>query len=210
MPSEYRSIKLEFNETAELADLHGVEYDLHVVAELLDEVKKQVGLNSHESLITEALFNSALIRYFRCFSKSPRRGLSSKDIESASEELYSRFVFFQNLRSKFVAHSVNLFEYAWVTAQLQILDGVSQPIKGLGHAGRRRILGVSEASNLAQLVDETINLTKEKILRLQPEVLAFIQKFPVDDLQAREPRPAQFDSGGVGSVRTQTVLRESS
>ncbi|WP_323775978.1 hypothetical protein [Leisingera sp.] len=60
--------------------------------------------------VQHALFEAAAIAYRRCFTTGVRQPLQVSDVEALGESESSLHLYFHNVASKFVAHSVNPFE----------------------------------------------------------------------------------------------------
>lgn len=80
MPTTHGSRKLPLREAAGLADLYSVSSDLELAVELCDSALAMQTDRCVNAMVVEALVSAALIRYMRCFSQSPRRGLKHEEI----------------------------------------------------------------------------------------------------------------------------------
>lgn len=207
MPSEIRAVELGLPEAEPLADLHGVAQDLALSIHLCETAIRLEEGEQPDRVVVEGLVTAALIRYFRCFSGSPRLGLRHTDIPRLGKRVNTLHTYFKALRDKFVAHCVNPFEETWVTAMATVRDGERQPLTALGHSGHRMMLSAAEASRIKFLAERVDKLVKQRIVREETKVLRLAQRLPLEfihDSNLRSPSPLQLTD--VHRSRRQTVV----
>lgn len=205
MPTTHGSRKLPLREAAGLADLYSVSSDLELAVELCDSALAMQTDRCVNAMVVEALVSAALIRYMRCFSQSPRRGLKHEEIGRRSKAIRELHQYYQQLRNKFVAHAVNPFEETWVTAMVAIRNGEPQPITALAHSSHRMLLSTGEAQCIKLLANEAAKVVERRIKPEYKKVLRIVQRLPLEvvygyDLQT----PAGFQRSDVGRTRAQT------
>jgi hypothetical protein len=205
MPTSYSSRRLPLPQASVLADLYSVANDLEVATELCGQALAMNRSKAADALVLEALVSSALIRYMRCFSQSPRRGLKHEDVGRRSKRLRELHAYYKNLRDKYVAHAVNPFEETWVTAMAAVRDGVPQPIAALAHSSHRMLLSAGEAECIKLLATEAARVVARRVKPEYKKVLRFVQKLPLEQVYDYElPMPAGFKRSDVSRTRAQT------
>jgi hypothetical protein len=137
MPTHYSSVRIPLPEAAKLGDFHAVGTDLEHVLHTCKAAIRMAEDRSHDCDVVESLVCAALVRYFRCFSGAPRRGLSHAEMGVRSKRVRESHSWFHWLRDRFVAHSVNPLEQVWASAALAVRDGIAQPVSTLTHGGHR-------------------------------------------------------------------------
>jgi hypothetical protein len=203
MPTSYCGVPLSLPQASNLADLYSVASDLQLALELCERALSMG--KSTGSLVIEAVVSAALIRYIRCFSRSPRRGLKHEDIGPRSKRLRELHTYYRNLRDKYVAHAVNPFEETWVTAMSAVRDGLPQPITALGHRSHRMLLGAGEAECIKELASVALSVVERRIKPEYKNMLRIVQKMPLEQVHAQEVRiQAGFKRSSVSRTRSQT------
>ena len=205
MPTEYTSVRLPIPEAEVLADQYAVIADLERVLHICKSAEQMADLPQHDSDVVEALVCAAVVRYFRCFSASPRLGLRHDEIGRSDEDIRQRHDWFHKLRDKFVAHCLNPCEQVWVSAALSVKDGVPQPIQSLTQGGKRMLLGNVEAQSLARLAQHALDLIKGKTATEYEKVLEVVQSMPLEKLMLlRRREHPRIRAKDVGRDRRQT------
>jgi len=205
MPTHYSSVRIPLPEAQALADLYGVETDLQHALRTCEAAIQLAQDRSHDREVVESLVCAALIRYFRCFSKSPRRGLSHDEIGKRNKSIREGHSWFHWLRDRFVAHSINPLEQVWASAALAVRDGVPQPVTTLTHGGHRVVLGAAEAESIAILSRHALDVVRRKIKPEYRRVLKLVMSRPLSSIQewASMPQP-RVQAADVALSRTQT------
>ncbi len=197
-------IDLEIQEAQKLADLVGVEYDLKTTKEWCMKFNELMGnINSASDIMwqVESLSTAIVIRFTRSFAGGVRNKNSREILSILDNESKQKSEYFQNLRSKHVAHSVNAFEENYVKAYY-VEEAVEKRINSI-QTGSYRIVGLSsteieEIYNVSSLllihIEEEIKKEKEKLLELtknytEQEIFRFNQKVP------KHPREISITSG---------------
>lgn len=112
MPKVNHPVVFKGPEGHRLADMSGVLHDLRTTAGMLAQLFREIDKNRAFSTTAQALFESALIRYGRCFNNGVRH--SFRDVNEWAAKLPDGLASVHSeallLRSKHVAHSVNDWE----------------------------------------------------------------------------------------------------
>jgi hypothetical protein len=189
MPTQYSSVRVPLPEAAPLADLYGVQSDLRHVIATCAAAMSLAHDRHHDADVVESLVCAALIRYFRCFSASPRLGLRHDEIGRRNKALRESHAWFRALRSKFVAHAINPMEQFWASAALAVRDGVPQPISSLTHGSHRVLLGAVEAVSISRLAEHALVVVERRIRPEYRRVLKLVQSVPLQTVQEWAKRP---------------------
>ncbi len=127
MPSNIRAVEITIPDAEALADLYGIAYDLNNAKYLCDKAREFFHPRRHDVQIVDGLIAAAIIKYIRCFSTRPRTGLCPSDISALSQENQEARKFIKTLRDKHIAHPVNSFDEAYVTATVAERNGIKKP-----------------------------------------------------------------------------------
>lgn len=112
MPKDNHPVKFEGAEGHRLADMSGVLHDLRTTAGMLAHLFRELDKSRAFSTVAQALFDSAIIHYGRCFNSGARHAFRDVDEWAAglSDSLAGVHLEALSLRNKHVAHSVNDWE----------------------------------------------------------------------------------------------------
>ena len=162
-------VTLEIDEARKLASLNGIEYDLSSTIEWCNEYPSIESLNS---IIYPDIFTTAiLIRFMRAFGGGIRRESAAHLLSALNTEQKSNYEYFQNIRDKHVAHSVNEFEENYVNAyyiEERPEDGVNSISSGGGRVVGLSSLDIERIKSICQTlliaVNAEIQTEKEKLL----------------------------------------------
>jgi hypothetical protein len=112
MPTVNHPVVFKGAEGHRLADMSGVLHDLRTTAGMLAHLFREIDKSRAFSTTAQALLESALIRYGRCFNDGVRH--SFRDVSEWAARLPDGLASVHSeallLRSKHVAHSVNDWE----------------------------------------------------------------------------------------------------
>lgn len=189
-------IKVTIPEAELLADLYGIANDLETANERCQRALGLATSDPRDIRLVEALVESALIRYFRCFKRSKARVVLSKtDLNPPWLDLHNDF---ESLRDKFVAHSENPFEATCITAGASKEDGIPFPINTIGYSDTRVMLNDDHARDLARLTSHVQSVVRVKFDNEKPQVLKAIQSMPLEELYSGDmPLPLDISAGDV-------------
>jgi hypothetical protein len=184
------------------ADLALAVQDLERVAACCLEIRKR---DAHPltDLISGALFDSAIVRYGRCFTKGQRFPLKSflRRLTSAERELHD---FVMALRNRYLAHSENEFETMGTTIHVATGEDGKLVRGGLGLTGSGTLgVGLEHIARFQGLAVRLNKLVREKIDELDAVVRTHIDKLSDHELLALDdgfaPTPATVN---VNKART--------
>jgi hypothetical protein len=178
------------------ADLTLAVQDLERVAVCCSEILKR---NAHPlaDLISGALFDSAIVRYGRCFTRGQRFPLKSflSRLTRAERELHD---FVLGLRNRYLAHSENEFEMMGTTIHIAPSEDGKVVRGGLGLTGGGTLgVGLDEIARFQGLAERLNKLVRIKIEDLGAVVKTHIDSLSDQDLLALDdgfaPMPANVD-----------------
>jgi hypothetical protein len=104
-----RVVSMDTPTTRALRDLTGAMFDMKRVAELCREYVSAIESDSPQ-VVQDALWMTAVVLYARCFNKGVRRPLDRSILDSIPGQAREAHEHFIDLRDKFIAHSVNVYE----------------------------------------------------------------------------------------------------
>jgi hypothetical protein len=194
-----------------LADLSGIRDDLRAVQQIcsysVSEIKTilsraakdtqghpvELGhlafmsLSDVEKVVLGALFEAAVIRYFRAFGKAHRKNIPEAWVKSLQSELQETHQYLKDLRDKFIAHSENSFEDTRVLLFLE--DGADGPeaVSNITVSEGRTFLGLNNIAlgRLQVLVGVLSKMTDEAIKQETESLLAFARTVSTADIRRR-------------------------
>jgi len=205
MPTHYSAVRIPLPESEILADLYGVEADLEHVVRTCEAAIKMSEVRQRDPELVESLVCAALIRYFRCFSRSPRLGLRHEEIGARNKALREAHAWFRALRDRFVAHCINPLEQVWVAAALAVRDGAAQPVASLTQGSHRVVLSAYEAESIRTLADHALAIVRKRCKPEYRRVLKLVQKLPLSTIHEWDARShPRVQAKDVGLTRRQT------
>lgn len=196
MPGVTRPIEVKIPQAEVLADLVSVLYDLEAAD---DRCGKAIELSSavpSDTMHAEALVESAVVKYCRCFATGVRLGLRDADIANLSPLDLESHAYFMALRNKFVAHSVNPFEETYITASATNRNGNLSPIHSIGHGQQRVVLCVDTAKALRKLITRVKAIVDASVASGKAQLLRLIQTMQLEDVHG-------------GDIHTPSTIRHS-
>ena len=204
MPSHSRAVQITIPEAEALADLFGIEYDLDESAMLCGKAIDLCQESPVDYQLVEAVVTAALVRYFRCLASGVRLGIQADDLLGLSEEEMGSHRYLKDLRDKYVVHSVNPFEFSYVTVTATERDGEILPITSISSGNHRIILTRETAEMLRTVVRKVRDIVGEKILVEKERVLQVVQTLPLEEVHAGDlysPKPILASQVGKARKR---------
>jgi hypothetical protein len=104
-----RVVRMDTATTRALRDLVGATFDMKRVAELCKEYVAAIE-NDSPQVVQDALWMTAVVLYARCFNGGVRQPLKTTVLDSVPGQAREAHGHFIDLRDKFVAHSVSVYE----------------------------------------------------------------------------------------------------
>lgn len=191
----WRFVNFDRPESERLADLTGIDNDLEATSEICDLLAAQLNEPPQHFRILDALTTAVLIRYARSFAKGVRHRLPSELITDLPLEQCDDHKWFIELRSKYVAHSVNSFEENEVHIYLVPVDRGPREISSVSvQENRLGSLGLEDIERLKYLV-KAVRLKVAKMLDDEREsVLRFAKSLPADQFYEQIDPPPRVAS----------------
>lgn len=204
----WRYVDFSVKEAQRLADLASIKVDLETTEGICDLfIKRRQQFEQSEGLgalvLFEALCTAAIVRYGRSFVSGVRAQIPPQLIEQLPQEHQESHTFFMDLRHKWVAHSVNAFEFAQVVAYLTPEESGPKSVASISaHPNRIASLGVEDMLRLQKLaaaVREKLNiLIKDE----EQKVLSHAQSLPPEQFYAKDtPAPKLAGDKDAGKSR---------
>ena len=151
-----RVVEVKTASSRALAAMVGALNDLNLTIVYCDTYIRVFGQPDESTTIVDALWSSALVAYFRACDangKNARVDLAVLDTVEGTREAHNHF---RDLRSKYVAHSVNSLEQVSVVAVLTDAPMVNRKIVNImtGHASFNPLNedGANSLKRLAQML----------------------------------------------------------
>lgn len=104
-----RVVRMDTKTTRALRDLVGATFDMKRVAELCKEYVAAIK-NESPQVVQDALWMTAVVLYARCFNGGVRQPLKTSVLDSIPGQAREAHDHFIDLRDKFIAHSVSVYE----------------------------------------------------------------------------------------------------
>jgi hypothetical protein len=152
----YRAVEVKSASTPLLAALVGTLNDLNQTIQYCDAYLAMFRIPGESLLVEDALWSSALISYFRACDangKNAKVNLSLLDLVEGAREVHNHF---RDLRSKYVAHSVNPLEQVSVVAILTDANDTDRAVFNIatGHVSFNPLdeTGANNLKRLAQIL----------------------------------------------------------
>lgn len=185
---ESKRVEIKIKEVGHLADLRALEVELDMAMKLCDRARKiQIDTND-DAIFVDGLVTAALVKYVRCFQSTGKRyGLSLENIESLPKDFIEAHNYLKDLRDKHVAHSVNGYEHCYVSAYIEIEDGVRKPFTALMPGSERVILGANEAFAIYELSKEVSKIVVGLRIAEERRVLAIVNSLPEEVIATFKP-----------------------
>lgn len=170
-----------------MADLVFVREDLQHVARCCDELAK-MGWSLNQRTILQALVDSALVRYRRCFKKGVRT-LITKFLELLSEEDRRLHDYLIAYCDKHIAHSVNNFETAIPVVWVGMSADGTLKRGGIGSRTRQLVLiSKGQTAHLRRLalhfIDQLGSWDKKLKAIVEREASELTESLPAPGLRA--------------------------
>ncbi len=199
-------VHFEHEESAELARLTSIRYDLSSAIELCEFFEKQCMQSAHAyagAEITDAFSTAILVRYSRAFVSGVRRGLGENALATLTAAQRANHERLRAFRDKHVAHSVNAFEDTKVQARYCLERVDQEGITGVS-AAHYRVVGLSSRD-----VNDTVDLCQTLLIHVNGEIqkeegrlLAFLRAMPYSDVLSRPSEPIPVpDHSKIGKRR---------
>jgi hypothetical protein len=185
---EMHVAQVNFKEAKLLADTEMICRDLQFVLVALARLEKLLALKDTDPVVVQSLWTAALISYVRCFSTGKRVGLSAEEIFAGihgKDEVEAIDVhrFFQDLRNKHVAHSVNAFEQVQVAVILSPPESAERKVEGVATLWMHNVsLDIEGIKSLAESARIAGNAFSKRSNELRDEVLRKGNEFSPEKL----------------------------
>lgn len=186
MPSTTWPVEFRTPESARLADLKGIDFDLEFTIRACQKLEELEFKGPDDLLNGEALSTAALVRYGRCFAKGVRWRIPREIVAGLPEHLQEYHELFIEFRDKHVAHSVNPFEHNQVVVWVSDHPGEKEVQSISVRHSRVSVLGAENARQLrelAQVLREELQLIAEAE---QSRLLELVRSLPYSDFRSRD------------------------
>ena len=193
----WRYVDFSVKEAQHLADLASIEVDLKTaedICDLFDKSRQQWEPGELEAFVLfEALCTAAIVRYGRSFSDGVREKIPLELIKQLPREHQEAHSFFWNLRNKWVAHSVNAFEFTQVVAHLTPEERGPKSVSSISvRPNRIAFLGVQDMLRLKKLASTVRRRITRLIKNEEQKVLSHARSLPPNQFYAKDDPPPKL------------------
>ena len=197
--ANWRFVDFSVKEAQRLADLGSIEVDLKTIENICDlfikerQKSRQPGESVEVFVLFEALCAAAIVRYGRSFHTSARERIPTQLMKQLPQDHQESHVFFMNLRDKWVAHSVNGFEFTQVVAYLTPAERGPKSVSIISVLPNRiASLSVQDMLRLQKLAVAVREIINKLIEDEKQKVLSYAQSLPPDQFYAKGDPPAKL------------------
>ena len=192
----YTWADLDIPESATLADLSGISWDLRCAREFAELLTGEFAAEKPNWRLVEALSIAIIVMYSRPFARSEvRRRLGEIELAILTPEQRAAHDYFRAYRNKHVAHSVNAFEENLPRANyclervneegITAITCVSSRVTGLSGDDLKNVIELTTV--LEAHVDSLIAKERERLL-------AIVRKMPLEEVLAGGQRAFVVDT----------------
>ena len=183
-PDAVKVIRLDGPKARRVADLALHKADLDFALECLAAIDNAP---PHPSPIRQALWQSAIVRFFKCFLNShARSSLKAEEIYEGDQEGLELFEHFRALRNKHVVHDENSYAQCISGAALNKEELDHKIAKIVCFSATADTLDQASYSNLHLLCTRARAWVVKQFDALCDEFTAELEKEPYEDLVGRE------------------------
>lgn len=201
-------VRLTGPKTHRLADMAGVLMDLRKTVAITAQLSRRSEEKQSDMLILEALQDSALIHYGRCFGGGLRTAflIPKVWINDLPAELRQAHRDFLDLRDRYIAHSINDWEINTPVARVRIDQKTGEVNVHQVTVNQSRVIMLASdsldrlwrlAKTLAESVEDEMKLERDRLLD-------YAKQIPVEELKRRikEDPPDWPGQRKVGNARS--------
>lgn len=199
---------IDHPEAEKLCQLYSVDWDLASVIELCDSFGSQVKAAPHgivSSELHDVYTVTILVRFVRAVSTGLRNlaRFTTEDRGTLSPEMDRAWTYFDHLRDKHIAHSVNAFEEITIGFPYIVGEEDKAVITTLSTGGRRMVgLSDHQLHEMKQLCLALRAIVATKIAVENTRLLPILQSMPASQWTERGMRATPpLDHAKVGKPR---------
>lgn len=200
-------VRLLGQEAHRLADMAGVLMDLRLTSGTVAQLSRRSEVKGEDMLVLEAMQDSALIHYGRCYKGGVRTAflIPVEWIEELPSELREAHQYFLNLRDKHIAHSVNDWELNTPVARVRINRETGEINVHAISVNRSRVvmLGSESLGKLWQLAKQLADKVEVEMEAEKVKLLDVARKISPSEIRRRisEDQPDVPGRNDVGTRR---------
>ena len=194
----WRYVDFSVKEAQWLADLASIQSDLETVESICDLFIKERQSpdpfgESKQFVVFEALCTAAIVRYGRSFVSGVREKFPEGLVEQLSQEYQASHGFFMDLRHKWIAHSVNRFEFTQVVACLTPPERGPKSVSSISALPNRvASLSTQDMLRLKKLAVAVREIVNKQIEEETQKILSYARSLPPDDFYAQSDPPVKL------------------
>ncbi|WP_287881884.1 hypothetical protein [Aquitalea sp.] len=200
MITKQMKVHIPIDEVKQLADLGSIQYELGIAKQLCELALIERDDTNKNAILIDGLVTAAVIRYVRCFHNTGKRfGLAREDVP---KDLLDAHDHLKKVRDKHVAHSVNTYEQPYVSAYIELEDGIRKPFTMLLTESERVIFNKNNAGALHALIEIILEgVEKNKSIEHDKALIA-VNKLDECLINSFTPwAPMEVDPSKVGAGR---------
>ena len=195
-------IELDLPETADLADLTGVQVDLQTAKEWALKLQEMLSADRPDYSLVDPLSTAILVRYSRAFVTGVRQHLGEEALRRLTDIQRNNHAFLRALRDKHIAHSVNCFEESTPIARYWVERVETEGISDVS-CNHQRVAGLSRGDLRAvvELADVFLEFVGERIKEEKARLLPIVRAMPLEDVLSGNRGPMVVGQGPVDKRR---------
>ena len=161
-------------------EIMSIKFDLDFAIASLESLISRHKTEPRESVIERALWNAAVVMYFRCFDKGAREFFLKH--EDVPDDYADHHRYIRHLRNKFIAHSENGYEDNRVGIVFQSGEDGSINVRGTAPTQRRHTEDLDIIERTLQLVESIASQIKSEFDLQSRAVAAEVQTLSAEEL----------------------------
>jgi hypothetical protein len=176
-------VELSLTETALLADLTSISYDLERSRDFAERLKATLTVPSPETRLTEPLSIATIVQYCRPFAGGKRQNLNDSLLGVFNIDQRRKHQWFRDVRDKHIAHSVNAFEESHPIARYW-LERVEQEGISSIECNHYRVVGLSavDADTIIELSTLLLAFVAQRLKEEKARVLSLVRQMPIQEV----------------------------
>jgi hypothetical protein len=187
-------VDLDIPEAQELADLTGIDADLHRAKDLAQMLMAEMTSAKPNWKFAEPLSMAITVAYSRAFMTGVRARLTEADLSVLTPTQRIAHDRLRAYRDKHVAHSVNAFEENQPRAQYCVERVQTEGITSIGCSHARVVsLSTDDIESVSELADVLLKHVAARIAVEKTKLLSLVRSMPLDKVLAGGQKAFQVD-----------------
>lgn len=187
-------VDLDIPEAQELADLTGIEADLHRAQDFAEMLNDEITSEKPNWNLVEPLSIAITVAYSRAFVTGVRTRLTEADLQILTPSQRAAHDRLRTYRDKHISHSVNAFEQNQPRAQYCVERVQTEGITSIGCShGRVVSLSTEDIESVGELTDVFLKHVDNRLSAEKSKLLTLVRGLPLDKVFAGGQKAFQVD-----------------